>query len=1094
MALKLEMLASLDAAGVTSGAADARRAISGLGTAADAAGEQVTAAYREQEQAARQAGAAASAAGARAQAGARRASTATRLATHEALNLSYQMNDIAVGLSSGQSPFIVMAQQGMQVSQIMGSRGLGQIIPALGASIMSLINPTTLLLAGITTVGYAASAVYSSMREDISDTDAAVERHAELIRRIEDAYDQASRGAKRYHTESKAVLEADRQDSVFALEKRLGALLTDLFETDAFDPYNLLPTYGEISTPYREAMKEIAAFRQAAKDGEADVVRFHERLGELAAQGGLTGRERESLTAVRKEIRTPGGALETAKNLLELERGIEDIGLRKQREALDAFLRRGRDRLQQLRQETEAYREAIALDASPENTSQLMARRLAELRALQEATRRGFAADSPEAWRLHDQAKAIADETIALERQKEAYERLNAAREFVKSENTEIDRLKLEIDLIGASNAERARRLALFEAEQEIRKRKLNTDGAEAEAVREAALVKAAASLRLVRDRAAEQLSRGHTDELERLRLETQLLGQSNSVRERALALLRAEQEIRRRGIETNGQLAQSIRANARELSAERAELNKVKRAWQEVERTGTSAIDSLIDGVASGDPLQGLEALVSDLTKSVLQLSAGNPIKNALYGLELPTLADTGGIGGFFQALFGGGMEAMTAANMNVQAATVMLNGGVFNSPYSALGGGGPLAAANSNVSPVSLAGGSVASQAWNFFSGKGLQDFQVAAILGHMKAESAFNPLAVGDAGHAFGLFQWNDRSGNLLDFLGGKGNLSNIGGQLQFAWHELMTTESRAMRNLLSSADLRGATAAFGGFERAKGFTWDNPEAIHNWTGRLQAAEQALNTFGGRVGSATENLSSFGGNLQRSATSLAEGANSLAGTATDFASQSGELSNSLTKGVQNLINSFPAAPAGGSGGGIAGWVLDLLGGGFAGGIGGGSQLAAVAAGATGLYDQGGHTGTGADSDVAGLVHANEFVFDAPAVRRIGIDNLEAIRRGSLPGYQDGGFVTSNPLPLPASVGTGSAQHAPGVGQTVTVRLVDGSGNEIEAKQSRTPDGLRLDVEIDKLVGGLIGNRGSRTSKALQGNFGLKRVVGGR
>ncbi|MDQ2139589.1 phage tail tape measure protein [Alcaligenaceae bacterium B3P038] len=42
------------------------------------------------------------------------------------------------------------------------------------------------------------------------------------------------------------------------------------------------------------------------------------------------------------------------------------------------------------------------------------------------------------------------------------------------------------------------------------------------------------------------------------------------------------------------------------------------------------------------------------------------------------------------------------------------------------------------------------------------------------------------------------------------------------------------------------------------------------------------------------------------------------------------------------------------------------------------------------------GGHTGSGRDTDIAGLVHRNEYVFDADATRRLGVNNLERLSKG--------------------------------------------------------------------------------------------------
>lgn len=60
---------------------------------------------------------------------------------------------------------------------------------------------------------------------------------------------------------------------------------------------------------------------------------------------------------------------------------------------------------------------------------------------------------------------------------------------------------------------------------------------------------------------------------------------------------------------------------------------------------------------------------------------------------------------------------------------------------------------------------------------------------------------------------------------------------------------------------------------------------------------------------------------------------------------------------------------------------------------------------------FEKGGYTGDGGKSDPAGVVHKGEYVFDKAATSRIGVDNLEKIRSGNLPGYMTGGLVGSVP-----------------------------------------------------------------------------------
>jgi hypothetical protein len=72
----------------------------------------------------------------------------------------------------------------------------------------------------------------------------------------------------------------------------------------------------------------------------------------------------------------------------------------------------------------------------------------------------------------------------------------------------------------------------------------------------------------------------------------------------------------------------------------------------------------------------------------------------------------------------------------------------------------------------------------------------------------------------------------------------------------------------------------------------------------------------------------------------------------------------------------------------------------------------IAAVAA--FGGFAQGGYTGDMPASQVAGVVHGREYVFDAASVSRIGVENLEALRAGQ-------GVA---PAPVAAAAGGGSTQ----------------------------------------------------------------------
>jgi hypothetical protein len=95
----------------------------------------------------------------------------TKLASHQLANLSFQINDIATGLLSGQSPFTIMVQQGGQLYQILAGAE-GGVVAGLKAAASWLGNMFTIgrvafggVIAGAGAAAYAISRYGDSQRE-----------------------------------------------------------------------------------------------------------------------------------------------------------------------------------------------------------------------------------------------------------------------------------------------------------------------------------------------------------------------------------------------------------------------------------------------------------------------------------------------------------------------------------------------------------------------------------------------------------------------------------------------------------------------------------------------------------------------------------------------------------------------------------------------------------------------------------------------------------------------------------------------------------------------------------------------------------------
>lgn len=78
--------------------------------------------------------------------------------------LSFQMNDVATGLLSGQSPFQVLAQQGGQVYQAlqMGPKGVGGSIKEIGRQLRGVITPARVAGGALTAAAVAGVAAWNA--------------------------------------------------------------------------------------------------------------------------------------------------------------------------------------------------------------------------------------------------------------------------------------------------------------------------------------------------------------------------------------------------------------------------------------------------------------------------------------------------------------------------------------------------------------------------------------------------------------------------------------------------------------------------------------------------------------------------------------------------------------------------------------------------------------------------------------------------------------------------------------------------------------------------------------------------------------------
>jgi tape measure domain-containing protein len=130
--------------------------------------------------------------------------------------------------------------------------------------------------------------------------------------------------------------------------------------------------------------------------------------------------------------------------------------------------------------------------------------------------------------------------------------------------------------------------------------------------------------------------------------------------------------------------------------------------------------------------------------------------------------------------------------------------------------------------------------------------------------------------------------------------------------------------------------------------------------------------------------------------------------------------------------------------------------------------SSIVGIAASTVSGFKSGGYTGAGDPNAEAGVVHRGEYVFDAKATRRLGVDNLRAIAAGNVP---------AGSIPVAKSGGRMGGSFSFGD----TVLTVSGNGaDEIRAELSDTLAAHRAGIirDVQRNFPRMLGTENSRTT----------------
>jgi hypothetical protein len=208
-----------------------------------------------------------------------------KLTSFEMQNLTYQINDVVMGLATGQRPMTVAMQQGAQVAQIFGTR-LKEIPAAIGAALLTPLGQVVTVV-GLVTAGVAA--MFLAERSHAKQAEDALAKHAELIGEIKRAYGGAQEAAEQYATVSVRVLRALDQEQKRIIQDQLNQQAADI--SNKRGRYGALSAAaGEISPATYAALKEL---RLEAARGEADWRRFGNAIVDAISDPAISDNQKK---------------------------------------------------------------------------------------------------------------------------------------------------------------------------------------------------------------------------------------------------------------------------------------------------------------------------------------------------------------------------------------------------------------------------------------------------------------------------------------------------------------------------------------------------------------------------------------------------------------------------------------------------------------------------------------------------------------------------------------------------------------------------------------------------------------------------------
>jgi hypothetical protein len=242
-------------------------------------------------------------------------------------NLGFQVNDVATGLLSGQSPFTILAQQGGQIAQAFSQGGgAGAVLKGFGESITKLITPTTLAAGAV--VGLVGSVILLALRQ--ADVEARIRQYNVSLDIMGTKSEQTAEGLE-------AVTRSLRDQGVEAA--KAAQAINALAQTPGISPAGIGGSTGLAQLALNisgsrgtDLVAQATALGKAVSGTATDLERFNEELGvkytdaeNKAISASKLARDEQKQHGIEYQALQRTYAEANAKNKSDFQKTIDDL-------------------------------------------------------------------------------------------------------------------------------------------------------------------------------------------------------------------------------------------------------------------------------------------------------------------------------------------------------------------------------------------------------------------------------------------------------------------------------------------------------------------------------------------------------------------------------------------------------------------------------------------------------------------------------------------------------------------------------------------------------------------------------------------------